>query len=335
MPSAFQPSAHAGTLHHVQPTVYAFEYASSSAPQNTLLFIPGLFNTILTPTYPNTLASHLPSSWRLVRVQLSSSGEAWGTKSLAQDVEELAAVVRYFRNLQSSTSQNATSRGKIAIMGHSTGCQDCIEYLVGGSTSTTQSYNGGISQHQKEGQGVDAVILQAPVSDREAIELLATKQTIDEATDLAKKSISENDVGNDILPIKLTTYIIGPAPISAKRLLSIVSPGPEHVGEDDYFSSDFETDRLEATFGRIPKGVRMQVLFGGSEEFVPPSVDKEALVKRWKSVMEKGDGTWDEDSGVVPKARHGLDGIDAEEATGDVCARVKRLLERLQNVAKI
>ena len=40
-----------------------------------------------------------------------------------------------------------------------------------------------------------------------------------------------------------------PAPVSAKRRLSLASPGPSHSGEDDFFSSDLDDERLATTFG--------------------------------------------------------------------------------------
>ena len=117
--------------------------------------------------------------------------------------------------------------------------------------------------------------------------------------------------------------------ISAKRWLSLVSPGPAHAGEDDYFSSDFDDERLKGTFGKIGStGTPMLILYSGSDAHVPESVDKQLLLDRWKRQIEDGGGVLVPESAVIPGASHTLRelGGPAEE----VCKKVTNFLSRLQ-----
>ncbi|KAG9824819.1 DUF1749-domain-containing protein, partial [Aureobasidium melanogenum] len=141
------PSATTGTLHHVPP-VSAFEITSSSSnSSNLLLWIGGLTDTYHSVDYVYQLAKSLPKTWSLAQTNLSSAGSGWGTSSLSQDVNEISSLVHHFRT---------QGKQKIVIMGHSTGCQDCLHYFA---------------SEDKRGDraAVDGVVLQASVSDREAI----------------------------------------------------------------------------------------------------------------------------------------------------------------------
>jgi triacylglycerol esterase/lipase EstA (alpha/beta hydrolase family) len=80
-------------------------------------------HTDISTRYPSTIAKSLPSSWAIAEVLLSSSYRGWGTSSLAKDARELSECVSYFASLRPSA--------KIVLMGHSTGCQDIMEYLLG------------------------------------------------------------------------------------------------------------------------------------------------------------------------------------------------------------
>jgi hypothetical protein len=73
--------------------------------------------------YPSTIAKSLPADWTIAEVLLSSSYRGWGTSSLQKDVKELAECVGYFSSLRPGR--------EIVLMGHSTGCQDVMEYVVG------------------------------------------------------------------------------------------------------------------------------------------------------------------------------------------------------------
>ena len=224
----------------------------------------------------------LPTSWSTVEILLSSSYIGWGTSSLDNDVKEIAECVGYFRDLRPN--------GKIVLLGHSTGSQDVIHYLIAGG-----------GQRPK----VDGGILQSGISDREAFAMVMSGTKYEQSIKVAQEYIDDGR-GGDCLPTSITEPIFS-SPISAKRWLSLLSPGPEHAGEDDYFSSDLDDNRLQKTFGKLGgTGTPIGILFGGNDEHVPESVDKEHLVSRWIKATEKDGGVVDQSSGVIPGATHNI-----------------------------
>lgn len=230
------------------------------------------------------LKDALPASYSSVEILLSSSYAGWGTSSLDQDVSEIARCVEYFRNLRPN--------GKIVLMGHSTGSQDVIHYLVSGAQTPK----------------IDGGILLSGISDREAFAANLPKSAYDHSVKVAQEYIDDGR-GGDCLPSSITGSIF-PGPVSAKRWISLMSPGPDHAGEDDYFSSDFDDDRLRGTFGKIGgTGTPVSILFGGSDEHVPNSVDKGRLISRWSKIIEDGGGVIDKDSGIIPEATHTLNEV--------------------------
>jgi hypothetical protein len=270
-----------------------------------LIFIGGLFDGLLTVPYPLTIASSLPPTWTLAQPILSSSYAGWGTSSLQQDVKELSECVSYFRRFKN---------GKLVLLGHSTGCQDVMEYLVGEGHETRSPIDGGI--------------LQAPVSDREAF-LAMDPKLYGESCKFAQEMVDAG-LGDDIIPSKVSifsTEIFGPAPVSAKRWLSIASPN--HDGDDDYFSSDLSDEQLMKSFGSLPARTPLCVLISGNDEYVPTSVDKVALIARWIGFVKRGNGNVEEESsGIVEKATHNLAG-DQEEIVSDLVKRVLGFLAAL------
>src|SRR5689334_19664794 len=108
-----------GTAHKYSKRRVAFEHTYlnpfNDAP-NTILWVGGLGDGLLTVPYPSEIAKSLPSNWVIAEVLLGSSYRGWGTSSLARDARELAECVSYFKQLRPGK--------KIVVMGHSTGCQD-------------------------------------------------------------------------------------------------------------------------------------------------------------------------------------------------------------------
>ena len=203
-------------------------------------------------------------------------------------------------------------------MGHSTGCQDTMEYLTGEGS---------------EGRpGLDGAVLQAPVSDREAIRMIMEDEAYERSLAMAQALISDNR-GADILPSDLTSNIFGPAPCSANRWYSLVSPAGSTTiatGTEDFFSSDLPTSRLQKTFGRIPPSTPLCILYSGRDEFVPGYVDRGELVRTWIEAVKKGGGVVDErHSGVVEGATHSLIRVP-EAVMGDFVERVVGFLKGLE-----
>lgn len=292
------------------PKLTAFEHtpkASDSEPQNILIWIGGLYDGLFTVPYPTSISDALPADWSLAQVLLSSAYTGWGISSLKQDAEELSKCVAYFRTIKS---------GKIVLMGHSTGCQDVMEYLTGLGHETNAP--------------IDGVIIQAPVSDREALGEVMDADVLKTGTALAQKMVDAGD-GEEVLPSS-ATHGFFPSPVCARRWLSLASPN--HDGDDDYFSSDLTDEQLKKTFGRLPARSPLCILYSGSDEYVPKFIDKEALVNRWIDLVKKGDGKVDEEnSGIVPDALHNL--VKSPEAVPELVRRVLGFLKGLSSQAHL
>jgi hypothetical protein len=204
------------------------------------------------------------------------------------------------------------------LMGHSTGCQDVMEYLTGKGTERRAKIDGGI--------------LQAPVSDREAVVSFLPPGVYEMSCSAAQKMVEEGK-GDEALPTLHSQPIYqSSAPISANRLLSLLSPN--HDGDDDYFSSDLTGTQLLKSFGSLPEYAPLCILFSGADEYVPPSIDKKALVERWIGAVKGGKGRVDEvNSGIVEGGSHNLKGN--EEAVGELTRRVNGFVSGLGEQANL
>jgi hypothetical protein len=188
---------------------------------------------------------------------------------------------------------------------------------------------------------LDGAIMQAPVSDRQAINQLleegfgdktaADMQAVyDKIAAHVKEAESRNSLFDILLPLELTSQIYPGAPISCRRWTSLASPkSPQSPSEDDLFSSDLSDEQLSRTFGMVKsrgllKG-KLVVLYSGADASVPPSVDKEGLLKRWRRALDHGGKNpfWDEEhSGIIPHASHALSNDDQAEPRKNLCKRV-------------
>lgn len=175
---------------------------------------------------------------------------------------------------------------------------------------------------------VDGVILQAPVSDRQALQMMEGQHELDAMCKLAKVMV-EDGRSEEILPRDGqygTTQFFGPsAVVTARRFLSLASPGPAHVGQDDYFSSDFLDSKLRDTFGQIDPNTRVLIVFGARDEFVPWDLDSVALVQRWCDVMSRAKVVVDPGSGVLQGADHTLSNCP-DHVRNEFFERVMRFL---------
>jgi pimeloyl-ACP methyl ester carboxylesterase len=309
--------AHPGIAHKYTPKLIAFEHTPTNhahtASTHTLLWIGGLGDGLLTVPYPAAIAASLPATWTLAEVLLSSSYRGWGTSSLGRDVAQLRECVAYFRALR--------PHGRVVLMGHSTGCQDIMEYLTGAGHAARP--------------GVDGALLQGGVSDREAWDFLletdeekdACRRVYELATDMVKHGKDKEIVPREgnILQKELG------APMSAYRTVSLLAPG----GDDDYFSTDLSDEVLAKTFGAIPPSTPVCFLLGSLDPFVSPKTDREALVARWTAAVRQGGGVVDDvHGGIVEGAHHSLD-EDDEAIVMDLVKRVCGFLGGLDKGAKI
>jgi pimeloyl-ACP methyl ester carboxylesterase len=300
------PGAFVGKLHrYSRYTAFEHTRPDVSKPKHTLIWMGGLGDGPLTVDYPITLAHCLPSDWSLVEATTQATLNGWGTTSLAKDATQLSACVSYFRNVR-------PAGGKIVLMGHSTGCQDAMEYVTGPNHDTREP--------------LDGAILQASVSDREAILANQPQDEYDSFVETAKKLIGEGR-SDDVLPIAISKPLFGPVPISAYRALSLTSPNMD--GDDDYFSSDLPDERLAGTFGNFPARTPLMFLFSGNDEHVSKSVDVAKLLQHWGKFVKVGGGIVDEkNGGIVEGATHNLNDND-KAIVDDLCSRVIGFLENI------
>lgn len=301
----------------------------------------GLTDGFCTVPYVSKLAEALEDTdWSLFSVLLTTSYNGFGTGHLDRDVEELGKCVQFIRDLKADRYPGAPSAsGKIAIMGHSTGSQDVLRYLHAPNPLPQTDNDIGLQYIVRP--ELDGAIMQAPVSDREAI-LAAVKsaqhqseaqRAYDKLVDSAKTQLGAADGSDSILPMNTLAKVglPGDAPITARRFLSLASPdSPANPSEEDLFSSDLGDKRLEETFGAIgSRGILQSmlcVLYSGNDEYCPTWVNKEALMGRWKQATEAGGAKWDaETSGVVPGASHNVQ----DEGQDDLLDRVVRYLKSL------
>ena len=144
------------------------------------------------------------------------------------------------------------------------------------------------------------VALQAPVSDRESLGLTPGDHSVHLAQ--ARSLISQLK-GDEYMP--RTAFW---APITAYRYLSLFGVG----GDDDFFSSDFTDKELGERLGHVGEigrengSLDVLVAFSKKDEYVPDSVEKDALLDRFVSAM----------NGFEDKERNDETASRVEVATG-------------------
>ncbi|KKZ62621.1 hypothetical protein EMCG_03031 [[Emmonsia] crescens] len=348
MLSSFQPSFQPGILHNYAPSLTSFEYGSDpnvrGCKPHSLLFIGGLGDGYYTVPYLHDITAGLESGkWSVFSMQLSSSYSGWGLGNLDKDVDEIGKCVEYVRNYKSASvpgQAEGGEPGKIVIMGHSTGSQDVLHYLYSqnpGPRATTPR------------PPVDGAILQAPVSDREAIINIvesgndhgSPEELSGVYNQLVALAKTEKTLGGKdaLLPLWMLEKVYLPdTAVTAARFLSLASPdSPEAPGEDDLFSSDLTDARLQETFGMISSGGLLKksllVLPGGADEYAAPWLDKEKQLERWKAATTKDSSNpdiWDTNSGIIVGAKHSPSGSDQAQPREELVARVKTFLGNIE-----
>ncbi|KAL1965342.1 hypothetical protein VTN77DRAFT_5779 [Rasamsonia byssochlamydoides] len=357
MSSAGVGGGQPGILHQYTNKLAAFEYTSSTNTRkkpHSLLFIGGLGDGFFTVPFVADLAAALePTDWSLFSVLLSSSYTAWGLGSLGRDVEEIAQCVQYVQKYKESQLGEQSGPKKIVIMGHSTGSQDVLHYLYSPNPLPfNPEFEDGLRHITRP--AVDGAILQAPVSDREAVaegqingtEKLSGNEfatSFLQLVDMARRvTYADGNKMDVLLPLNMTAKLGYPpdVPISARRFLSLTSPdSPENPREDDLFSSDLPDKRLQETFGMIATRdllrSKLLVLYSGNDQYCPEKVDKEELLRRWKAATNKTiREVWDDEhSGVIPGATHNLEGEGEAEARRDLVSRVMGYLNDVEKLS--
>ncbi|KAB5580415.1 hypothetical protein GE09DRAFT_1082095 [Coniochaeta sp. 2T2.1] len=345
-----------GILHHYTETLVTFEYTSPTTTHkpHSLLFIGGLGDGLATTSYTVDLVRALaPTEWSFFTLNLTSSYSSWGTGHLDRDADEIAACARYIKEYKSD--KFGGDGVKVVLMGHSTGSQCVLHYLSQPNPLRTKHAFDAELEHV-ERPAVDGAIMQAPVSDREAIlwvlqhgfkgrSSAEVKAVWDKLGTLAKEIAAKGESSSavdEILPLWMTSYIYpADTPISARRFLSLFSPdSPAAPGEDDMFSSDLADEQFTRTFGMVKdRGLlrhKLMVLMSGADQAVPDWIDKEALLDRWRAATDReGDAAeqiWDKGSGLIPNASHALSNDDQTEARRFLVGRVLGYLQGAEDV---
>ncbi|KAK3302201.1 uncharacterized protein B0T15DRAFT_542245 [Chaetomium strumarium] len=294
----------------------------AAASENALVFIGGLGDGPHTIPYVRTLAERLfsssspspsPSSssssaaavagpyYAVFEARLTSAFTAFGYGSLAQDAREIGDLVRYLRR--------DLGMRKVVLMGHSTGCQDCLEY---GTKFVFESSSASDDDDDAEVVRVDGFVLQGPVSDREAIAMGEDAAEVAAALRVAEEMVKEGKAG-EVMPQNAMPKGWKGSLVTAYRWLSLAGVG----GDDDYFSSDLSDEKLTSIWGKLEQPVL--ILPSEKDEWVPPQIDVVGLVNRWKRFCKPGVAS--ECSGLIPGANHRVENADGQHWLAERVAR--------------
>lgn len=184
-----------------------------------------------------------------MQVLLSSAYTGFGHSSLQTDAQELGYLLGFLEDQLGSEA--------IGIVGHSTGCQDCMVYAREGTRQGKLRF----------------LVLQAPVSDRE--HMLAASAKAPEFVAHARALVAGGK-GEEMLPREAMW-----APITARRFLDLATK----EGADDFFSSDLTDEELAERLGHLH--VPTLFLFSGADEYVPSHVDVPKLGARFIGACKK------------------------------------------------
>ncbi|KAH7083993.1 hypothetical protein FB567DRAFT_96113 [Paraphoma chrysanthemicola] len=292
-PSPFNVTVH--PFSSPTPSSCAYERGPTSS-RNALVYISGLTSGPHTTPQVEPLIRALEAArdldYSFWEFRMRSSYTGFGYSSIANDVDDTAALVEYLKGL---------GKQKVVLVGSSTGCQALLAY-ASSQTSVPE---------------VTAFILQAPTSDRETASLLMPPEFLAKSLAHAEDVIAMGKK-DEIMPKALIPPIFN-SPITAYRWHSLLAKG----GDDDYFSSDLDAENLSRTFGKVSKPVL--ILPSEDDEMIPPSVDKEALLQRWIDAVPRGETS--NLSGLNPGADHTLSGDGAQNWFADKVFRFLKTLE--------
>jgi pimeloyl-ACP methyl ester carboxylesterase len=226
-----------------------------SARHQCAVFVGGLTDGLFACGYCEPLSVKLGERGvSLVQTLLSSSHQGYGTSSLDKDAQELEELCRFLKDHFGCK--------QYALIGHSTGCQDSVRFVKR-------------LKESEQGRQIlpSCVVLQAPVSDRESLDLHPSTWKNRERA----KEMIENGEGRALMPYD--TQEDG-APITAERYYSLTS----ELGDDDCFSSDLSDDQLGQLLQHMD-GVPTLVLQSGSDEYIPRTVDADQTAERLARAM--------------------------------------------------
>ncbi len=237
------------TLHRFSPSLPLV--AALTAPASPccipsyLVLLGGLSDGLLPTPYTVPLATAASEmGWNFVNPSLRTAGLQFGFGSLDTDAEDLGDLVKFLRGRHEG-------RCRIVTVGHSTGCQATVHFsrVMG---------------------GLDGLILQAPVSDRQ------TSEDNTEWQNMARQMKTEGK-GSEFMP-RAAHW----APITADRFYDLYVA----VGEgDDYFSTDLPDDVLRKRLGHLGKLDFAVFVYSEKDEYVPEGVDIKSFSERVAGIV--------------------------------------------------
>lgn len=198
---------------------YAFHVFGDVSSDVLAIVIPGLGDTVGSLHWASRDGA-LAKRARVARFDARSSGGRHGERALESDVEDLTLAIDWLRKEVSET--------KVTIVGHSTGCQIACAFLASAS-----------GREASERFGIERVVLQAGVSDRDWYDHAFGKETMEEAIARARAI-----PGEALMPVE-TPGMYG-VPTTARRFLSLAREG----GDDDWFSLDLFDESTKSLEGK-------------------------------------------------------------------------------------
>ncbi|CAE8613430.1 unnamed protein product [Polarella glacialis] len=133
---------------------------------------------------------------------------------------------------------------------------------------------------------VRAAVLQAPVSDREAIQMQSERGEMGdcelERFRAAASSMIAEGQGDEVMPRAAWLLLGPPHPVTAYRFHSLTG----RLTDDDMFSSDLSDQELHARLGHV--AVPTLLALSADDEYVPSHVDPEQLSSRLGDSMAAG-----------------------------------------------
>jgi alpha-beta hydrolase superfamily lysophospholipase len=272
-----------GTLFKYGPAAahVAFQPASAPARANVIVALGGLTDGFFATPYLEPLAARAAAlGWGLVTPLLRSSHTGWGVASLAQDVEDLARLSDHLGGERGAAA--------LALVGHSTGCQDAVAYAGSQSAAPGPPHRPALA----------AIVLQAPVSDKE---WLAGRESTAARLEAAAAAVA---AGEPEALIGRAAEWDG-APLSAARWLSLAGDR----GADDLFSSDLTGGDLEERLCKpLARVARVLVLGSSREQYAPPGADAQASARRLAAAIGPAA------QAIVLDGDHSLAGVEEEAA---------------------
>ncbi|KAL3240016.1 uncharacterized protein RNJ42_05059 [Nakaseomyces bracarensis] len=277
-----------GTLHRYAPKHVAFEF-EPLAYKKVVVMIGGMTDGLLTVPFVDRMGPILNEvDYGLIQIQLTSSFKGYGTTSLDNDINEIEMLIKYLK------SEAGGNRDKIILMGHSTGSQDVIHYIL-----------------KKGSYGIDAAVLQGSCSDREAFADEVGIEELNKLNELPLKLVSEGK-GDELLPSVYANQM-GGTPVTAYRWSSLMTKG----GDDDYFSSDLGEEAWKSTLGQIT--IPFLVAYPENDEFVPSFIDKVKLLKTWEKCSNPL--YWSKCSGLIKGGMHWLPETNSQDYFYDMLTK--------------